>query len=176
MNKKKIFLLIIPTSLIAFATVAPSFLFRQTRISYEINRRVDFSIQLDISSKGVRIVDFYGRWFSMYAKLELPAEEYDKVKQIFLLNAGTTANKDFAREIIGEQSKYQYDNERFLSDLSNIQRAKHRKGLQSMNLDDYKEIFIAEAMYGVWFSTGGTSYVLVKENNENCFLYIYSRL
>ena len=176
MKKNKLVLVIIPTLLIVIGVLAPRFMFRQTRISHELSRRVDFNIHLDISSKDVEIVDFRGRWSSMYAKLELSEELYDLVKQRFLIDAGTTSDKDYTKEVINEQFSYRYSAEFFLSSLSSLNRAKRNGGLQSMNLDGYKELFIVEAMYGKWFTTGGTSYVLVKENNGNCFLYLYSRV
>jgi len=172
-NKCKTLLwVLIPALIIVFAIISPQFLFRQTRISYELNKRVDFSAQLDINSNDVEIVDFRGRWFNMYAKLRITMTNYDHVKQRFLLNPGTVSNKDFAGEIMNFQSGYHYDEKSFRSELSVVKNAKHLNGLLSMNLDEYEELLIVDAMYGKWFTTGGTFYILVKETNVDYFLYV----
>jgi len=177
MTKKKwkiLLWVLVPLSLIVFALISPQFLFRQTRISYELNKRVDFSAQLDINSRDVEIVDFQGRWYSMYGKLRITMKDYDHVKKRFLLNSGTVSNKDFAGEIMNLQSGYHYDEKGFHSVLSVVKNAKRVEGLLSMNLDDYEELLIVDAMYGKWFTTGGTFYILVKENNVDYFVYVLS--
>ena len=57
-----------------------------------------------------------------------------------------------------------------------LEMEKDRNGFQSMSLDSSAEILIAEAMYGTFFTTGGTTYVLVKEIDGTCCLYIWAHL
>ena len=168
-RKKLLLWAIIPSALFVFFVFTP-----RVRVSHELSRIIEAGLRLDISSKDVKIIDYHGRWSGMYAKLELSMDKYDQVKQRFLLNAGTASNKDFEDEIISEESKYRYDFKYFSSQLSFMNSVKHSGGFQSMNLDDYEEMLIMGTLYGAWFTTGGTEYVLVKENSGNCYLYVWS--
>ena len=136
-------------ALIIFAVFAPRFLFRGSRISHELHRIIDASVQMNFFSEDFTIVDYRGQWAHMYSKLKVPSEWYDPLMHSFLSFKESTS----------------------LSTVSNIKRM---YGYQSMNLENYEECFVAAVVYGRWFTTisGETNYALVKENDGNCYLYI----
>ena len=173
-KKKLALLVVIPVFLIVLAIFTQRFLFREARISHELNIIIE-GIALDISWEGVKIIEYRGRWSSMYTKLELSIEKYDQVKRRFLLFEGTVSNKDFENDILREQSRYSYNEVRFLSELSTMNKRINRLSwLKSMNLDDYEELLLLETTYGklIGMTTGGRFYVLGKENSGNYYLYI----
>ena len=146
-KKKKALLVVIPTSLVIFTVFSPWFLMRENRILNEVKRVTDVSMQMDNFINDVEIIDYRGRWFNMYTKLELSVEKYNQLKQIFVSRSES-------------------------SSFSTITNIKRMRGYHSMNLDDYEERFVAEDVYGEWFSTGETHYALVKEKSGNRYLYI----
>ena len=173
-KKRLLICLLISMLIIALVVFAPRFLYRQARISYELTQRVDFKLDIDVYSNTVRIVDFRGRWLSMYAKVYIPPEMYDQIKEEFIKCVRVTPNNTCDEELDESSDNYFYDGESLLSKLSRVNRMRQQSGLQSMNLNDYEVLFIAEAMYGAWFTTGGTIYILVKETSNDIYLYIWS--
>ena len=175
MLKKVLLIITILAVAIVFIVLSPRFLFKQARISNELNIKVE-AIPLDISWEGIRIADYRGRWDSMYAKLELTPEKYDQVKQRLLLFYISMTNKDFADEILSEESTYSYDPTGFYYSLRATNNAKNMSGYHSLNLDDYEELIIMDTMYAkhnfIFGTTGSRRFILVKESNGNCYLYI----
>ena len=174
--KIKVLIAIALVSLTVLIIFAPRFLFRKARISAELNSIVEAGVRIGISIEDASILDYYGRWNSMYVKLELPTEKYDQVKRNMLLLEGTATSKDFSGEISIEESGYRYDSNYFHTLLSVISNAKKMGEYNSMNLNDNDEILIMDTTYRkiVFFvgTTGARNYVLVKGNRGNCYLYI----
>jgi len=176
--QKPLIILIVLAALVIAIMLSPRFLFQQARITRELSLTIE-SIPLDISWEGVKTIDYRGRWSSMYAKLELSTEKYEQVKQRFLQFAGSDTSKDFADEVLSEDSKYLYNPTRFGTMLSVMNNVKDMGGYSSMKLDEYEELIIMDTTYGkmVFFAgtSGARTYVLVKENGGNCYLYIIKR-
>jgi len=173
-KKEKILLLeIISVPLIICAAFTPRFLFREVRISSELEQMVRSSgVRFETPLEYAKIVDYFGRWSHMYAKLDLPINEYIRLKQGFLQSQLTVTNKDFSEEILSEESQYRYDSRDFSSELSVMKNIKHMYRYHSMNLNEYEELFIVYRLYGEWFTTGENRYVLAKENDGAYYLYI----
>ena len=176
-RKRLLFWTVVPMSAIVFAVFAPHFLFQQTRVSAELKQTVLDGVRLEAPLENVIIVDYKGRWFSMYAKLDLSLDEYNQLKQIFLQAQIIATNKNFTGEIPTEMSRYHYNPDLFASMLAVMKNVKHRYSAKSMNLDDYEELLITDRLYRkVYFFIAGTTgenhYVLAKEKNGNCYLYI----
>jgi len=173
--KKVLLIITILAVAIVFIVLSPRFLFRQARISHELSIREEV-IPLDESREGIRIADYRGRWDSMYAKLELTPEKYDQVKQRLLMFYGSKTNKDFTDEILSEESMYSYDPTGFYYSLRYTNNAKNMRGYHSLNLDDYEELIIMQTTYAkyvfIYGTTGGKTFILAKESNGNCYLYI----
>ena len=164
--------------LVVFAVFAPRFLFREIRISNELDRLNHLlvtNVSDRISIGDSKIADYHGRWSYMYAKLELSAKDYEQIKQMLLKSSNTETNKDFSDDILREPSKYNYDPKSFTYLLRVMDNTKKRHGLASMNLNiNAEEILIYERVYGKWFSSGSTIYALIKENESKHYLYIYA--
>jgi hypothetical protein len=101
-RKRLLLWIIIPASLIVFGVFAPHFLFRQTRIIHELD-------WLSTSLINVRVVDYQGCWFRIYAKLELSNEEYDSVKQSILQTGAAASNIVYSMDILNEQQGHIYN-------------------------------------------------------------------
>jgi len=180
LQEKKGMLLIIAAILVVLITFlipAPQFLFREIRITNEINRlnRYTGVNELErISLKDFKIADCHGSWSSIYAKLELNESDYERLKWILLDCSGTTTHKDYSDEITNEASRYNYDPSGFSWLLRNMNRIKRAYNYSSINLDDYEELLILDVIYGKWFSSGTTIYALTKENDGKHYLYIFA--
>ena len=165
--KRILLIAIILTSLIVIVMIAPTRVIRPIRINKELNR-----IQLEISLRDVTIIDYRGHLTGIYAKMELPAELYEKVKERWYSADCALYYNDFAK---GNMRNNHYKYERFLNQLELMDRVKRMNGYHSMNFDDFEEIlFIADILYGAWFTTGGTDYSFVKEKSGSIYLYVYS--
>ena len=167
--------IIIPSSAIIFTIFTPRFIFQKTRVSHELNHIIESGVRLEISLDDAKIIDYCGRWFSMYTKLELSFDKYEQVKKKLLLVAGTVSNKDFTEDV-DEKSKYTYSAKSFQQYLSVINNVKSRHE-NSMNLENYDELLMltqtrAIEIPFIWGTTGGVHYVLIKEDNGSCYLYI----
>ena len=176
-RKKALKWVVIPIPILLFVVFAPRFFFVQTRITNELNQKLFDDVWLGPSPlESLEIVDYRGRWFSVYVKLKLSKEEYNRLKQKFFQSGGATSSKDFTKEIVGDTGRYLYNPNRFFSELSVINNVKRRYKTQSMDLDDYEELIILISAHDGWipFITHGGYYVLEKENGGNCFLYIYA--
>ena len=173
--KKLLLVLGVLAVLVTFVALSPRFIFVKAGITRELNLTIE-AVPLDISWEGIEIVDYRGRWGSMYAKLELSPEKYEQVQQKFLLFYGSKTNRDFSGEISNGESRYEYDEASFSSMLMVINRVKDRGAYHSMNLDDCEELLIIDTTYGKMVflagTTGSRRYILAKEGGGNCYLYI----
>jgi len=173
--KKLILIVIIVVSIVFGIMFTPHFLFRRTSIHNSINEVLDAGVSLGLSENDYTVVDFRGRWTSMYIKLELTLEAYNHAKQQMLLSSWTASSRDFTEYIQSEESRYRYSSRDFDFTLSLMRRRETTRKINSMNLNDFEEMLIIEMTDAKAVLFGGTtgfrSYVLVHEMNGNYCLY-----
>ena len=175
---KNLWLILIIVILLLSIIVVVSFLEftpRKVLINNVLNERIESGISLDLSYEDYYVKDYYRRRGVMYVKLELSSDVYYYIKQKLLLFEGTVSSEEFTTLISREDTSYHYDSERFESELLRLKNSQRSGRYNSMNLVDYKEIFIIETWYPKAVFLGGTTgiskYVLVSELNGGYFLY-----
>jgi len=180
MRNKLIISVIILSSIIGFAVLYPRFVFKKNSCVKELNR-IGIASLLD----SVNIVDFSYRsprtiGSLLYAKLVLTVDEFERVKEEMLAMEDTLSSKDYSAEVNSKQVKLHYDTDRFASSLNSIRNLAKRNDLHTFSLDNYEELMIASVLtmkttflIGIG-TTGEAFYILVKELDGSCHLYIAS--
>ena len=177
MKKKKwILFAIIPIYAVVAATIVLIVRSPKYRVSSELKNIIKDEVRLGNLLENSEIVEYREFRPIAYAKLKLPIEEYNFLKQRFLSDHATDTDKDYSDEILNGDSSYRYHSASFLSQLKTMNNIRQRHELDSMNLDDYEELlfmfrFVAVHPTPFTGTTGEANYILVKENDGNCYLY-----
>ena len=156
MRQKKRILLLILSALMVVIVIYLTAYSPKAIIARELDRITESGEKSGISLADMEIIDYCKKQSTMYAKLEIPPEKYEQVKE-----------KAF---------RFALNSDKW-GEFSHMKKLMEGRGGITMNLDDYEERSIVVVLYGKmtspqFWTTGENYYALVKENSGICYLYI----